>query len=262
MRTANPVLSEKTFAPADWPGYRAGAGATAMAPARAGVMTLGGTIIKTAVLLALCAVAAVVGWNMVAAQAVNPMILLLGGGLGGFVLAMIIGFKPTAAPFLAPVYAILEGAFLGAVSLLVASRVGPQGGALVFQAILLTFGIMGALLALFSVGAIRLGSTAMKIVSVATAGVCLTYLLNMVLSMFGFSGMNVIFQSGMIGIGFSLFVIVLASFNLVMDFQTIEGGVQNGAPKYMEWYAGFGLLVTLVWLYIEVLRLLAKLRRE
>jgi uncharacterized YccA/Bax inhibitor family protein len=256
MRTSNPVLREETFAPANWSGI-----ATQLEPKKAGVMTMPGTVAKTGFLLLLCVAAALGAAQLISSSAVNPMVVLLGGGLGGFVLALVISFKPTAAPFLAPLYAILEGAFLGAVSLAVASR-NPAGGAIVLQAVALTFGIFAALLIGYGLGLVRLSGTAMKCVVVATAGVALTYLASFVLSMFGIQILGAIHGSGTIGIVFSLIVVVLASLNLVLDFQFIEGGVQSGAPKHMEWYAGFGLLVTLVWLYLEVLRLLSKLNRR
>lgn len=256
MRTSNPVLKEETFAPSNWSGIT-----RELAPRQAGVMTMTGTVAKTGFLLLLCIASALAAAQVVSTTAVNPMILMVGGAIGGLVIALIISFKPTTAPFLAPVYAILEGAFLGTISLAIAGR-SPAGSVLILQAVALTFGIFIALLVGFGLGLVRLGSTATKVVIVATAGVAITYLASFVLSMFGINAMGAIHGSGMFGIGFSLFVIVLASLNLVLDFQFIERGVEAQAPKYMEWYAGFGLLVTLVWLYIEVLRLLSKLNRR
>jgi uncharacterized YccA/Bax inhibitor family protein len=266
MRTANPAFREGTFAPANWPGVAAerGPGAASMqAPAAAGTMTVQGTIIKTGVLLIMCAAAAMVTWNMMSGGGVAPIPVLLGGLLGGLVLGLIISFSPRSAPFLSVPYAVCEGIFLGALSLVVAKQMPPAvGNTVVFQAIFLTFGILAALLIAFSAGVIRLGSTATKIVVVATGGLAILYLVSFAMNMLGFGSIGFIHSSGAIGIGFSLFVIVLASLNLVLDFQFIEGGAASGAPKYMEWYGAFGLLVTLVWLYIEILRLLSKLNRR
>jgi len=256
MRTSNPVLKEETFAPSNWSGIT-----SELAPRQAGVMTTTGTVAKTAVLLLVCIAAALVAARVVDTTSVNPSIFYLGGGIGGFILALVISFKPKAAPFLSPVYAILQGAFLGTISLAIAAS-SPAGSMLIVQAVALTFGIFIALLVGYGLGLVRLGSTATKVVIVATAGVAITYMASFVLSMFGIHVMGALHGSGMIGIGFSLFVIVLASLNLVLDFQFVERGVQAGAPKYMEWYAGFGLLVTLIWLYIEVLRLLSKINRR
>ncbi|MBL8999753.1 MAG: Bax inhibitor-1/YccA family protein [Phycisphaerae bacterium] len=256
MRSSNPVLREETFAPADWAGI-----STELAPRRAGVMTMTGTVAKTGFLLLLCIAAALGSAHAVAKLTFNPNILVLGGCLGGFVLALIISFKPMTAPFLSPLYALLQGAFLGAISFLVAGK-NPAGGAMVMQAVALTFGIFVALLVGYGLGLIRLGGTAMKIVMVGTLGVALTYLASFLFGMFGLNIMGALHGSGAVGIGFSIVVIILASLNLVLDFQFIEGGVKSGAPKHMEWYAGFGLLVTLVWLYLEILRLLSKLNRR
>lgn len=265
MRTANPAFREGTFAPANWPGIqaerRAGEVGAAARPTT-GVMTVQGTIIKTGVLLAVCASVAMTSWNMATAGTVPPQALLFGGAIAGLVLGLIIAFKPRSAPFLSIPYAVCEGALLGTISLLVATRIGQQGPALVFQAIFLTFGILAALLIGFSAGLLRLGSTATKCVAVATGGVMILYLVGFIMNMTGLGSIGFIHEGGAIGIGFSIFVIVLASLNLVLDFQFIEGGAAAGAPKYLEWYGAFGLLVTLVWLYIEVLRLLAKLNRK
>lgn len=267
MRTANPAFREGTFAPANWPGIEAErrlAGDTGVrAVGTSATMTIGGTIIKSGVLLAACASAAVVTWTMASAGTAPAAGVLWVGLLVGFVLGLIIRFNPRTAPFISIPYALCQGAFLGVISLFVARSLGTHGPALVFQAIMLTFGILGALLVGFSFGVVRLGSTATKCVVVATGGVAVFYMASLVLGLFGMNALGGLMNgSGPLSIGLSLFVIVLASLNLVLDFQYIEQGARDGAPKYMEWYGAFGLLVTLVWLYIEILWLLAKLNRK
>jgi len=178
-----------------------------------------------------------------------------GGLIGGLVMALVISFKPTTAPFLAPVYALLEGLFLGAIS--AAFEVAYPG--IVMQAVALTFGTLGTLLFAYRTGVIRATENFKLGVTAATGGIFLVYMASWIMGFFGVS-MPFIHESGLIGIGFSVFVVIIAALNLVLDFDFIENGVERGAPKFMEWYAAFGLLVTLVWLYIEILRLLSKLQ--
>jgi uncharacterized YccA/Bax inhibitor family protein len=181
---------------------------------------------------------------------------LLGGGIGGFILAMVTIFKKEWSPVTAPLYALVEGLFLGAISAIYNAQF--QG--IVLQAVMLTFGIMFALLFAYRSGLIKATENFKLGVAAATGGIALIYIATIVLGLFGIK-IPFIHDSGLIGIGFSLFVVVVASLNLVMDFDFIESGVEAGAPKYMEWYGAFGLMVTLVWLYLELLRLLSKLRR-
>lgn len=255
MRTANPAL-QPFVQPQTWDSLNVPAAAT---------MTVNGTINKTALLIAICASAAVATYQVVGA---NPG-LLTPAWIGALVISLIAGFTlyraPRLAPFLAPPFAAVEGVFAGAFSLFISHWVatlkpGLVPETLILQAVLLTFGILFAMLAAFRLGLIRLGSTATKVVLVATAGVAVYYIAGMVIGLFVPSYQSLGWNAGPIGIGFSLFVVALASLNLVLDFQFIEAGVMNKAPKHMEWYGAFGLLVTLVWLYVEVLRLLAKLQ--
>jgi uncharacterized YccA/Bax inhibitor family protein len=253
MRTANPAL-QQFVQPQSWDSLGAAASPR--------TMTVTGTAIKTGILLAICSSVAVFVWTW-ANSAPSPGVVMgpsLAAILVGLVLALIIAFKPATSPFLAPVYAVAEGVFVGAISWYIPYRynVGPE---IVFQAAGLTFGILFALLIAFSAGLVRLGSTAMKVVTVATGGVAIYYLAIMAGGMLGLNVPNLGASATPMGIGFSLVVICLASLNLVLDFQFIEAGVQRKAPKYMEWYGAFGLLVTLVWLYVETLRLLAKMRK-
>jgi uncharacterized YccA/Bax inhibitor family protein len=253
MRTGNPALKANTFSsvePSNPP------------------MTLGGTVNKTAMLLAMTLITAMITWGMAmqATQTVDgvaqasPLLmpLTIGGAIGGFVLALICVFKKTTAPFIAPMYALAEGLFLGGVSAFFEMRFP----GIVMQAVGLTFGTLFALLMAYRSGLIKPTENFKLGVVAATGAICLLYVVNMVLRLVGFDGMGFIHEGGTFGIIFSLVVVVIAALNLVLDFDFIENGVEMGAPKYMEWYAAFGLLVTLIWLYLEMLRLLAKLRSE
>ena len=170
-------------------------------------------------------------------------------------MALVTIFKKNWAPFTTPIYALLEGILLGALSALL--ELAYPG--IVVQAVGLTFAIMLALLGAYTILRIRPSENFKLGVSAATGGIFLLYLVSFVLSFFGVR-IPYIHESGLIGIGFSLVVVVIASLNLVLDFDLIEQGVNQGAPKFMEWYGAFGLLVTLVWLYLEILNLLSKLR--
>ena len=249
MRSGNPVLSDSTF-------LDLGSGAVLSRPADA--MTLNGTITKTGILLFLTVLTAAFAWTQ-SVTAAGPTaaapIFLWGGAIGGFILALVTTFKKTWAPVTASLYAILEGFFLGAISGIYAHLY--QG--IVMQAVMLTFGTLFALLFAYRSGLIQVTQKFRAGVVAATGAIFLIYLASIVL---GFFHINIPFihESGMIGIGFSLVVVTVAALNLVLDFDLIETGVQQGAPKYMEWFGGFALLVTLVWLYLEFLRLLSKLR--
>jgi uncharacterized YccA/Bax inhibitor family protein len=217
-------------------------------------MTIGGTVNKTAMSLVILMVAATYTWSRGAAGDL-PMGLVFGGVIAGFVVAMVTVFKQTWAPFTTPLYAALEGLALGGISFLFEQRFP----GIVAQAVFLTFGTLGALLFAYRSGIIRATENFKLGVFAATGGIGIVYLLSFVLGFFGI-GVPLIHSSGTFGILFSLFVVVIAALNLVLDFDFIEEGAERGAPKYMEWYGAFGLLVTLVWLYLEILRLLAKLQ--
>lgn len=243
MRTANPLLNESTFAPAVVPGEKQ--------------MTLQGTVNKTGLLLFMTFFTAVYTWNMVMTTPESAMTWIIGGAVSGFILAIITSFKPAWSPITGSMYALAEGLFLGGISAMYEKQF--QGIAL--QAILLTGGTCLALLAAYSMRLIRATENFKLGIFAATGGIALVYLATIVLGFFGIQ-IPFIHESGLIGIGFSAFVVVIAALNLVLDFDFIENGCTHGAPKYMEWYAAFGLLVTLVWLYIEILRLLSKLARR
>ena len=216
-------------------------------------MTIRGTATKTMLLLALATISASYTWTH--AQSGAGMGLMMLGVFGGFIVAMVLCFKQTWAPVLAPVYAVLEGLFLGGISAVFAARYG----GIVFQAVAMTFGTLFALLAAYQSGYIRATEKFKLGVIAATGGIFVVYLVSMVLGFFHIQ-IPGIFGSGAVGIGFSVVVVVIAALNLVLDFDLIERGAQAGAPKYMEWYGAFSLMVTLVWLYLEILRLLAKLK--
>jgi uncharacterized YccA/Bax inhibitor family protein len=241
MRSGNPALTAETFT-----NFRAVSSSDRM--------TLQGTVNKTALSLAILLVAASFVWNRGLA---DPNIGLWIGGsvIGALVDALVTTFKPVAAPYTTPLYAILQGAALGGISLGFETRYP----GIVSQAVFLTFGTLGALLVAYRTGLIRATENLKLGIFAATGGIALVYLLGFVLGFFGIS-VPLIHSSGTFGILFSVFVVIVAALNLVLDFDFIEQGANRGAPKHMEWYGAFGLLVTLVWLYLEILRLLSKLQ--
>ena len=252
MRSGNPALRADTFLDA---------GSGALIRGDAGTMTLNGTVNKTAILLVLTLAGALFTWSQFSAAlaagspgAVMPYVW--GGAIGGFIVALVTVFKKQWAPITAPLYAVLEGLFLGAVSAMFELRFP----GIVMQAVGLTFGTLAALLLAYRSGLIKATENFKLGVVAATGGIALLYLVQIGLQFFGFKGMGFIHDSSLIGIAFSGFVVVIAALNLVLDFDFIEQGVEQRAPKYMEWYGAFGLLVTLVWLYLEMLRLLSKLQ--
>lgn len=248
IRSGNPALKESTFLDL---------GSGAIVRGGGDVMTLAGTVNKTGLLLLLAVLTASFTWYQVSTPAgiVGAGPYLWGGLIGGFVLAMVTVFKKQWAAVTAPLYALVEGFFLGAIS----AMYNHLYEGIVMQAVLLTFGTLFALLFVYRTGLIKATENFKLGVAAATGGIFLVYLASMVLGFFDIQ-IPLIHESGMIGIGFSLFVVVIAALNLVLDFDFIETGAEQGAPKYMEWYGAFGLMVTLVWLYIEFLRLLSKLR--
>jgi uncharacterized YccA/Bax inhibitor family protein len=245
-RTGNPGLNEKTFASLP----RLGIGVEGM--------TLKGTIDKSFLLLIVLMVAALWPWSQMAngdVQAVSSTMML--GFLGGAVLGLIISFKATLAPYLAIPYAALEGLALGGFSAVLEQRYH----GIAIQAVGLTFGVLAVLLFAYRMRLIRVTAQFRAMVIGATGGIALLYLATWILSFFHVA-VPVLYAATPLGIGISLVIVGIAALNLVLDFDLIERGVAGGAPKYMEWYSAFGLIVTLVWLYLELLRLLAKVRRD
>ncbi len=248
-RSANPALNDKTFqklAPSTTVGAES--------------MTIGGTVNRTLILLLLLIVTAGWTWSIAislppeqAAGAVMPYMLI--GIIGGLIAALVTVFKKEWAAFTAPIYALLEGLAIGGISAIFENRFP----GIVMQAVGLTFGVLFSLLFAYRSGLIKVTENFRLGVVAATGGIFLVYMANFVLGFFGVN-MPFIHSSGIFGILFSLVVVVIASLNLVLDFDFIEKGAEHGAPKYMEWYGAFGLMVTLIWLYLELLRLLSKLR--
>ena len=210
------------------------------------VMTLDGTVNKTGILLALCIGGAYFGWN--APGLVFPALII------GLVIALFTIFRPKNSPYTAPAYAAIEGVALGGITMIFEAQYPGIG----IQAIGLTFGILASLLFCYKSGIIKPTENFRLMIFAGTMGIFILYLVSFIMSFFG-NSIGFIHSNGLFGIGFSLFVVAIASLNLVLDFDFIEEGAEIGAPKYMEWYATFGLLVTLIWLYIEILRLLSKL---
>ncbi|VAX36381.1 hypothetical protein MNBD_UNCLBAC01-1022 [hydrothermal vent metagenome] len=256
MRTANPALSAKTF--------------TQVRSFEQGqTMTLQGTVNKSIILLTLLLVTASWVWGKVMqpvpmfegfeGQAVrssfNVMPFIMGGFISGLIAAIITIFKKEWAAVTAPIYALCEGLFLGGISAMFEMRYP----GIVIQAVALTFGTLFALLMAYKSGMIKATENFKLGIVAATGAIFLIYLVSFIMGFFGAS-IPMIHSSGPIGIGFSLVVVTIAALNLVLDFDFIEQGAEMGVPKYMEWYAAFGLMVTLVWLYMEILRLLAKLQ--
>ncbi len=240
MRTSNPALNSKAFQ-----------NLTSTSDQK---MTIQGTINKTALSLFILMASAAWVWSKTTSGVIPPVVWL--GALGGFVVAIITVFKKEWAPITTPIYAALEGLFLGAISAIFEM----QFPGIVIQAVALTFGTMFSLLFMYQTRIIKVTQNFRMGVFAATGAIALFYIMSMVLGFFGIR-IPFIHEGGLLGIGFSLFVVTIAALNLVLDFDFIEQASEAGVPKYMEWYGAFGLLVTLVWLYIEILRLLGKLRR-
>jgi uncharacterized YccA/Bax inhibitor family protein len=238
IKSGNPALNKKTF--------------QNLTDSSSGVMTIDGTVNKTAISMCILLMSAYYTYS----NAIMSYILI--GFIGGFIVALVTIFKKEWAPTTVPLYAFLEGLALGGISKIYADAFEPG---IVPQAITLTLGILFALLFAYKAKIIRATENFKLGIFAATAGIGVVYLISFIMSMFGGGGLPVMnpANSSMLSIGFSLFVVVIASLNLVMDFDFIEEGAEKGAPKYMEWYGAFGLLVTLIWLYLEILRLLAKL---
>ena len=240
MRSGNPALSSKTF--------------ENLSTTSSDVMTIDGAVNKTAISMGILLFAAYYTYS----NAIMDYILI--GFIGGFVVALVTIFKKSWSPVTVPIYAVLEGLALGAISRLYANAFTGDSN-IVPQAIMLTLAILFALLFAYKTKIIRATENFKLGVFAATAGIGIVYLVSFFMGMFGSGGLPVMdpTNSSWFSIGFSLFVVVIASLNLVMDFDFIESGAKKEAPKYMEWYGAFGLLVTLIWLYLEILRLLAKL---
>jgi len=228
-----------------------------------GVMTVNGTINKTGLMLLIVIFAATFTWRKFfgaidpATPGVLPsgiMVWTMVGAIGGFITALITTFSPRRAAMTAPIYAVFEGLFLGAISAMFEAMYP----GLVMRAVSLTFGVFFIMLLLYRSGTIRATEKFRTVIFAATGGIALVYLVSFIAGMFG-ANLGFMYGNGLVGIGFSLFVVVIAALNLILDFDMITRGANAMAPKYMEWYGAFGLMVTLIWLYLEMLRLLSKL---
>ncbi len=269
MRTSNPALNEKVFNRQIEEARAAGAGGRSTRPpvddqvspwtppASFETMTIGGTVSAAGVLLVLLLAAGWVGWAQVSPSPEGVQVpgWLLPAVLVGLGIAILTVFKPKLARFTAPVYALVEGFLLGAISHVY--NLAYDG--IVVQAVGLTLAVFGLLLFLYATRVIKVTDKLRMGIVAATGAVFVVYMVSLVLGLFGVD-VPMIHDSGPVGILFSLAVVVIASLNLVLDFDFIEQGAAKGAPKYMEWYGAFGLVVTIVWLYLELLRLLSKLR--
>ncbi len=243
---------------------------------QARVMTLGGTVTATSILLSIVAAVGILTW-----QALNRafaasggsfpgwvMPVMIGAFVGGIVVSLVIYRKPKTAPIIAPLHAVLEGAFVGAATFYIPMQYIPPAAdgsmspmvMLAVQAAVATFAVAGAMLFGYATGVIRVGPVFQKIMITAVMGLLAYIVALFVLGMLGIQIWNGFADAGPMGIGFSVLIIGLASLFLILDFQFIEEGIQAQAPKYMEWVGAWGLMITIVWLYIEILRLLAKLR--
>ncbi len=237
METSNPLLKRE--------------GALSPAWAASEPMSLQGVINKTGILLLLCMGTSAYGWMHPELR--GPLVLV--GIFGGLIACLVGTFKPTTAPIAGPIYAALEGLALGCIS----QFIEHSYPGIVLNALMLSFGVLGLMLMLYTTRTIVVTDRLVRGIVVATGAVVLVYVVDMVMHLFGVQ-VPFIHQNGWLGIGISLVIVGIAAFNLLLDFAVIEDGVRRGSPKFMEWYCGMALLVTLVWLYLELLRLLAKLR--
>ena len=247
FKSGNPALAEKRFRDSvldDVVTYE-------------NAMTVRGTLQKFGFLMIMVLGTALYSWKEFASGG-NTMPLILVGAFGGLIIAIILTFKKEWSPFLAPAYALLEGLFVGAISAYYNYVFAAKAPFIIMNAVGLTLACAVAMYLLYSFKIIQATQKFKAIVMTATAGIGIFYLLTWVLSFFGVS-LPFLHEGSLMGIGFSLFVVAIAALNLILDFDMIEQGAALGAPKYMEWYGAFGLLVTIVWLYLEMLRLLSKL---
>ncbi len=243
FKSGNPALSEKYFQ-------------KSLQLDHTDVMTERGTMNKFGFLFLMVIASASFTWNAFY-EGKNVLPWVIGAAIAGLIIALIICFKPKTSPYLAPAYGLVEGVFVGGISATYNYAFAEQAPGIVMQAVGLTFGVVIAMYLLYRFGIIKATQKFKSIVITATVGIAFFYVLAMVLRLFGIQ-MPLIHEGTTMGIIFSLIVVSIAALNLILDFDMIENGVAMGAPKFMEWFSAFGLLVTIVWLYIEILRLLSK----
>jgi uncharacterized YccA/Bax inhibitor family protein len=248
FKSGNPTLSENRFRD------------TVLADVitNENAMTVRGTLNKFGFLFLMVLGTSFYSWKEFA-EGGNVMPLVLTGAIGGLVIAITLAFKKEWSPYLAPLYALLQGLFLGAISAMYNYAFAEKAPNIIINAVGLTFGVGIAMYLLYSFRIIRATEKFKSVVITATVGIAIFYVIVLVLRMFGYENMPFLHEGSTFGIIFSLFVVTIASLNLILDFDMIEQGTAMGAPKFMEWYGAFGLMVTFVWLYLEILRLLSKL---
>ncbi|NNV56476.1 Bax inhibitor-1/YccA family protein [Limnovirga soli] len=245
FESGNPTLSQKIFS-------------KSASEISSETMTVRGTMNKFGFLLFMVIGGAAYTWRLLEQGAPETMrTFMFIGVFGGMICAIAMVFKPTWSPYLAPAYGLMEGFFLGGISAIMNEAFAEKYPGLIMQAVGLTFGVAFAMFLLYNFKVIKATEKFKSVIISATMGIAIFYLLSMVLRMFGVN-MPFMYDSSMLGIGISLFVVAIAALNLILDFDMIEKGAEYGAPKHMEWYSAFGLLVTIVWLYIEILKLLSR----
>ncbi len=246
FQSGNPTLTQKIFD-------------KSVDHASAETMTVRGALNKFGFLLFMVIAGAAFTWHLhYSNQNATMMTLFWVGMIGSLISVLVICFKPTTAPYVAPLYGLLEGFFIGAISAIINSALAEKYPGIVMEAVGITFGVAIAMFLLYNFRIIKATEKFKSIVITATVGIAIFYGLTLLLRMFGVD-MPFLYDSSMLGIGLSLFIVAIAAMNLILDFDMIEKGAEAGAPKYMEWYGAFGLMVTLVWLYMEILRLLSRL---
>lgn len=251
FKSGNPTLTEKIFDKSLHENANA-----------FGVMSIRGTLNKFGFLLLMVMASAMYVWNLYEqGNIASANTFMIAGAIGGFVLALVMMFKPNWAGYIAPAYGILEGLFIGGISAFFNEMFAKSYPNLILHAVGLTLGVALAMFFLYSFRIINVTNRLRSIVMSATMGIALFYLIVWVLGLFGVD-MGFAFDSSPLSIGISLFIVGIAAFNLLLDFDSIEKAAEMGAPKFMEWYSAFGLLVTLVWLYLEILKLLSKLNSK
>ncbi|OHD56379.1 MAG: hypothetical protein A2014_09450 [Spirochaetes bacterium GWF1_49_6] len=249
FKSGNPVFMKDVFADQ---------GTQVSGESMQGTMTMSGTMIKTVILFVLLLIPAGLVWSVWRQYQDLVLPVLIGASILGFVLSLVIIFVKTTAPYLSPIYAIAEGVVLGTLSALI-EKAYPG---IVINAVMITMAIFAAMLLIYTTGLIKVTGGVRTAIIAATGGVALLYGVNLLIRAFGGAGFGFIHDSGPLGIAVSVVICAIAAFNLLLDFEFISQGSRSGAPKYLEWYGAFGLMVTLIWLYLEILRLLAKLRNR
>lgn len=248
FKSGNPTLTQKIFDRS-----------ASMEAEMQGTMSVRGAINKFGFLLLMVIAGASYNWHMFASgrpDMVNTLMMV--GIFGGLISALAISFKPNWAGYLAPIYGLLEGLFIGGISAIFNAAFADKYPGLIMQAVGLTFGVAIAMFLLYNFRVIKATEKFKSVIIMSTLGIGIFYLLTLVLNLFGVN-VSFMYDSSLLSIGISLFIVAIAALNLILDFDMIEQGAERGAPKFMEWYGAFGLMVTLVWLYLEILRLLSKM---